>query len=261
MTAKDIKQLLAYKHANDVFIEECKTGDSGLGMKKLDAWVMPKSWSNMNITGYEVKVSRSDFLNDNKWMAYLPYVNSMYFVCPSGLIQPEEVPENIGLMWVSKTGTKIYTKRKAIFQEKEIPVSLFQYILMWRASINGEHSASKRLDNIDFWENWIKERRWSGEVGRQVSKKLNEMYHENVECVRQENNELKEQIENLKDIRDFLSEIGLNPNSRWTSRFSVKRELEKLKSGIPEGFENDIKRAIVSLRDVEETLEKIKKEE
>ena len=51
------------------------------------------------VRGYEIKVSRSDFVNDTKWQDYLPYCHQFYFVCPPDLIQPDELPKEIGLMY------------------------------------------------------------------------------------------------------------------------------------------------------------------
>jgi hypothetical protein len=62
--------------------------------------------------GFEFKVSRSDFLADQKsqrkryreggpkWKAYLRYCNLFYWVCPEGLIKPEEVEAPAGLIWI-----------------------------------------------------------------------------------------------------------------------------------------------------------------
>lgn len=68
--------------------------------------------------GFEFKVSRSDFLADQKirpkkfywgqeagggeakWRAYIKYCNLFFFVCPEGLIKPEEVEAPAGLIWI-----------------------------------------------------------------------------------------------------------------------------------------------------------------
>lgn len=52
------------------------------------------------VRGYEIKVSRQDFLTDKKWQEYLPYCNQFYFVVPKGLILPEELPPEIGLIYI-----------------------------------------------------------------------------------------------------------------------------------------------------------------
>lgn len=93
MKASFIKQVLAKKHSKDFFLCEVKTGPSwytsGLGI--IDAWAMKKSWANEKVTGYEIKVSRSDFVKDEKWTNYLPFCNEFYFICPKDLIKRDEV--------------------------------------------------------------------------------------------------------------------------------------------------------------------------
>ena len=49
-------------------------------------------------SGYEIKVSREDYLSDKKWQKYLPYCSWFYFIAPEGIIKKEELPEGIGLI-------------------------------------------------------------------------------------------------------------------------------------------------------------------
>jgi len=76
--------------------------------------------------GFEFKVSRSDFLADlkvrpkkfywgqqagggeAKWKAYLKYCNLFCFVCPEGLIKPEEVEAPAGLIWIVGIPPRFY---------------------------------------------------------------------------------------------------------------------------------------------------------
>lgn len=145
MTASDIIDLLAEKHAPDLFVPECKIGPTWTGKPlRLDGWAMKKSWANPRYIGYEVKVSRSDFLADKKWRDYLPFCSEFSFVCPKGLIAPEEIPEGIGLIYASDKGltTKVVAKRVGI----QFPESVAHYILMSRASIlKGSH----KIDGIN----------------------------------------------------------------------------------------------------------------
>ena len=88
LTSQDILRALEQKHWKDVFVSECKNGRSYGGHLRMDAWVMTPSWANQCSIVYEIKVSRSDFLNDKKYQHYFPYCNEFYFVCPPKLIQP-----------------------------------------------------------------------------------------------------------------------------------------------------------------------------
>ncbi len=140
ITEDGITKLLAKKHWNDIFIPQCKTGPTmyagkGEGPMILDAWVMPRSWTKP-IIGYEIKVTRQDFLRDHKWMGYTYYCNRFYFVVPNGLIAPGEIcgtmAELAGLMYVTKNEAAVRIVKPAPFL-RGIPSSeIFQYVLMWR---------------------------------------------------------------------------------------------------------------------------------
>lgn len=95
------------------------------------------------IRGFEFKVSRSDFLSDiklkpetiaynwnldryvAKWTKYLTYVNIFYWVCPSGLIQPNEIKEPAGLIWIP--GMVIKKRPRSI--NKDMDIKLLKEIL------------------------------------------------------------------------------------------------------------------------------------
>lgn len=66
-------QLLRKRHEKDLLVSECKTGSTWIsnGCRRLDAWVLKRTWSPVTMIGYEVKVSRSDFVNDMKWLREL----------------------------------------------------------------------------------------------------------------------------------------------------------------------------------------------
>lgn len=134
MTEDEVLKTLAAKHSRDLFIPHCKVGPSwyATGLSILDAWVMPLSWTRP-IIGYEVKVSRSDFKRDRKWWGYLQYTNVFYFVTPWGLLEAKEIPEEAGLIWLTKTGSGIrYMKKAPARWWHQIPQGIFQYVLMWR---------------------------------------------------------------------------------------------------------------------------------
>ena len=54
----------------------------------------------------EVKVTRSDFLADKKKPHRIEggLGNWRYYMCPEGMIQPEELPDGWGLLWINKRG-------------------------------------------------------------------------------------------------------------------------------------------------------------
>lgn len=137
ITANDILKLLLKKHKDDICVPECKHGQSWTKekVKRFDLWSMKKSYANPITWIYEIKISRQDFLQDNKWMTYLPYCTDFYFVAPAGIIDVSEVPEQAGLLLSSKNGTRLFCKKKAPHRHVDTPDCVFKYILMSRTKI------------------------------------------------------------------------------------------------------------------------------
>ena len=172
-TANDIIRVLANKHRDDVFIPECKDGPSQTrSHRRLDAWAMARSWSRPLVTGYEVKISRSDFANDNKWQDYLPLCNQLYFVCPANLIQPDELPPQVGLYWVSSGGSRAYLKKKAEHRSVQIPESLWRYIVMCRSVIGADRDGTMTKSRADWLRGWLEQKADLKELGVAVSRRV-----------------------------------------------------------------------------------------
>ena len=95
-----------------------------------DVFLVGLGWTKL----YEIKVSRSDFLADQKkecrkkhcvprfwgygkspperYLVQYPHLGSKrYYVCESGLITPEELPEGWGLYWVK--GNRFLQKKES----------------------------------------------------------------------------------------------------------------------------------------------------
>ena len=130
---------------------------------------MNRSWTSLTFTGYEVKTSRADFLGDQKWPDYLPLCHRLYFVCPYGLIQADEVPDQAGVLWASKGGTRLYTKRHAPRREIDPPVDLLLYVLMCRATLQS-YGERETEQNAAFWRRWLEEKEEKRRLGYEVSK-------------------------------------------------------------------------------------------
>ncbi len=134
VTSTDIKKALAKYHPKDYFLTECKTCSTYFpapqGMLKFDGLAMTRSYTAPCITGYEIKVSRSDFLGDNKWHLYLQYCNEFYFVVPVGLVAKNEIPEDVGLIYYYPETGKLLKKRRAVYRKIEEILEKHQ-ILGW----------------------------------------------------------------------------------------------------------------------------------
>lgn len=172
MTESDLTALLSTRHSDDVFFAQVKNGPTYTASKLLilDGWAMKKSYSQPCITAYEIKVSRSDFARDTKWTLAMPLCNRFFWVCPTGLIQPDEVPKETGLLWASKNGKKLVTKKIAPHHEHdELAVArLVTYLLYSRTQ-------ERRYDGAAFWRDWLRQKDERKELGVACSKKMQEI--------------------------------------------------------------------------------------
>ncbi len=245
---KSITDLLAYKHAEDVFVPQCKTGSTAYDQVMIfDAWAMKKAWAHPLITGYEIKTDRSDFDNDEKWMGYLPYCNKFYFVCPSKMIQPEELPDSVGLMWVATTGTRLYIKKKAPHRDIENPHDLMKYVLMCRVEIvRSTMYHGNRSEEVEYWKQWLEKEDEKKSVGHKVSKKLQGLFKTRVEDVERTNRHLKVENERLQIVAKVFKDMGIRSCS-WNLEEMIRERINETRQVLPVGIRD-------SLRNASETL-------
>lgn len=92
---------------------EVDTGTDDLNRRyRIDAVLAHRVDGRITFEGFEVKISRGDFLRDNKWQLYANYVDALSLVCPYGMVSPEEVPRGFGLMYYNPKTRKLRFKRK-----------------------------------------------------------------------------------------------------------------------------------------------------
>lgn len=192
VTSTDIKLALAEKHHRDFFLTEVKSGSTWLTapgyMKILDALAIKPSWTNTIFTGYEVKISRGDFLRDAKFYTYEELCNCLYIVCPKGMIDRTELPESIGLMYYDPDKKTLTTRKKAIFRKVEYSVEMLLYIIFSRLeSDRYPFFNSKR----DYFEEYVAGKRRNQDLAYAVKTKLV-----------QENARLEKELENIKHFME-----------------------------------------------------------
>ena len=247
--AEHISNLLASHHAEDVFVPECKNGPTQSVRDKLrilDAWVMLKSWSHWGTVGYEIKVSRSDFDQDQKWLEYLPYCHLFYFVCPGGLIRATDLPPGIGLMWVSQNGSKLHTKVHAHRHEPDPAklIELMSYVLM------------RKKDEPLYQSNQAQSKDDRMAALRQVVEQANERkalaYFVNSHITRRINdaqNKLSEAQTFKADADEIMKHLELlgirwDPEAyHWQERTRVIREIDALTGAVGDDTLEQLKRA------------------
>ena len=225
MTANDIIRLLRKRHKRDIFISECGVGNPyNYNAGRIDFWAIKRDWANSCMWGYEIKVNRSDFLNDKKWMKYLSICNEFYFVCPQKLIDPMEAPENAGLLWVSTTGTRVYTKKKAPYREINPPLDLFKHIILSRACFEGGECRQYNYKK-NYWKDWLQHKKIEGEFGALVSKKIQQRIKEEIDVVRKENTKLQKEAKSLKVLKNIAGSMNIDLLN-WFPENTVKRAIE-----------------------------------
>lgn len=229
ISAQMLLDLLATRHSGDVFIPECKDGPSqGCEHLRMDAWAMKRSWSNPNITGYEIKISRADFLQDEKWRGYLPYCNSFSFVTAPGVILPGELPDDVGWTVAASTGSCLFTKKKAPYRDVQIPESIWRYIVMCRTRITKETSTEGARE---FWTQWLASKNEDKYLGHRVGRKLKEVISKQIYEAQCENQRLKMELTGLQDVRTMLAkEFGFGVDGTVPDEWAVKRKLKRIQS-------------------------------
>lgn len=183
VTSTDIKIALSNKHIKDFFLTECKSGSTWFtvpgDMKILDALAIRKSWANPCFTGYEIKVSRGDFLRDSKFYRYEEICNCLYLVCPKGMIERTELPESVGLMYYDPEKKTLTTKKKAIYREITYSPDLLLYIIYSRLdSDRYPFFDSKR----EYFEEYVAQKKNSKNLAYSVKTRL---VQENADLINQ----------------------------------------------------------------------------
>ncbi|CDN44020.1 MmcB family DNA repair protein [Paenibacillus sp. P22] len=200
--ADQIKLALAEKHKEDFFLTEVKTGATwgSKDLLKFDAYAVKRSWAKPCLSGYEVKVSRNDFKQDDKWHAYMDYCHRFSFVCPSGLIDKTELPEEVGLIWYEASTKALHTKRRPLHRLIDIPADLMYYVLQSR--IDPERHPFFNSER-EFFEAYVADSYTRKKLGRDSGSK---MYQE-IRELRMKVERAAWEIEAARDARNLLGEI------------------------------------------------------
>lgn len=235
ITSTDIYKLLELKYPIEKFltIAECKIGSTWFktACSRFDMWVMARSWQNPRFIGCEIKVSRQDFLNDNKWQNYLPYCTELYFVASHGIIDSSEVPEQAGLLEATKNCKRLILKKKAPVRDIEIPQSLLVYILMCRARITADNTEQSKAS---LWADRLKEMEANKRIGSSVAWHIRDLANKQVKAVIEENKKLRDENRILQQIKECMESLGINAEEvRYGGRSRIEQKIKESLSGIP----------------------------
>lgn len=236
-TADDISKLLAEKHKQDVFVAQCKNGETwgSRNLLILDAWALKRTYSPLTMIGYEIKVSRQDFEQDQKWTGYMDLCNYFFFVCPAGLIRATDLPHQVGLIWVSQTGT-LHTKHKA---ERIVPDTsklndLLIYIMMARTKITNtyqvqqEDSSTPRVESL---RKVVEE----AESKQKLAYFVKTHIKSQEERLEKKEHEIQNREYTIKSFTERLARLGItwNPEENtWQDNQRVERQIDVLRNAI-----------------------------
>jgi len=260
--AGKIMALLNMKHCKDVVIPECKNGETwgARDLLKMDAWVLKRSYSPLTTIGYEIKCSRQDFEQDQKWTGYLDLCHEFYFVCPAGLIRATDLPNRVGIIWASKD--KLHTKRKAdrIEPDKLKLSRLLIYVVMSRskivaASMNEEDEPKSQLQLLREATEKANERK---ELAYFVKGHIRQLY----EQAREVDFNLRPREDNVKRFEEQLAKLGIVWDSKantWHDNMRIENEIRLLKNQISYRTLESMKRLANTLTGVVEEIEQYRK--
>jgi len=262
ITASQILALLETKHTKDVFIAECKNGETwgARDLLKLDAWVLKRTYSPLTTIGYEIKCSRADFENDQKWVGYLDLCHLFYFVCPAGLIRSTDIPSNIGLIWVSNAG-KLHTKRKATRATPDVQKQngLLIYSLMSRSKIVANmmdiNYSTEPPDRLQKYRDVIEKANERKELAWFVKSHIKKFAEE----VRKKDVEFGNREYAIKNFEERLLKLGISWDSSvddWTDRTRVTNEIDILGKQIDDTTLRNIESSGKQLVNLAEVIKK-----
>lgn len=146
----DLAEDLAIAKGGIPFLNVC-LGSAWLNSRnkktpRADLVVCRPSYKKFYLSIFEVKVSRSDFMNDirsGKWMAYLPHCNCFYFAAVKGILDISEIPQQSGLIIRGDKGW--YTRMAAPKINNEIPIATMKSLIFAKQR---RSAREKRLDDV-----------------------------------------------------------------------------------------------------------------
>lgn len=223
MTADQLLARLTKKHEGDVFVTECKDGPTHTrAHRRLDAWVLLKTWSPITTIGYEIKVSLADWRRDPKLHDYMPLCHLLYVVAPKGVVPPEELPAGVGLM--EPVGDeRLQVRRKAARREIALPGELMVYVLMCRTRVTRERDDQRSDPN---WRTaqlraWVAEKEDRRGLSWAVSRKIQERFERQQSELEAERRRSQE----LESVRARIQELGFDP-AHPVNSWQVRQRLD-----------------------------------
>lgn len=160
-------------------------------------------WSKQKregVIGYEIKVSRQDFIRDvknflHKQQDALDMCENLYYIVPSKLVDPGEVPEGTGLCWVNKAGGIVVKK---VAPRRKLTYDIDQIAALMSAGI-------AKVEPIRMPIKWLGEEITQDQFNEMVESKAQKRFNELSEWQIKNKVDLKV-MEKMAEIRDRSEE-------------------------------------------------------
>lgn len=260
VTAFDIGVALMdrYRRTGNGYWPEITVTDP-VGELRLDGVALEWSYGNMWIHGFEVKISRSDFLRDSKYTLYRKYCDTLTLVCPRKLIDRNEVPDGIGLMWYDPKTHEVKYRRKPEYDAPGTDTSQITKKLLKTLTQDVKfNSATNRWGHFKSAQDYVDQKTTMKNIGQTLGSKmalrLQQLEHQAEPKYQQE---LHGKAEAYKRLAKILSEHGFYmpqwevPTERTFAEFEA--DLSSMK---PTG---EVIRDIENLRDqLNRSIEQLK---
>lgn len=111
--------------------------------QKADVLAVRPSYTRFCVDIFEVKRSRADFKQDDKWPGYLPHCHRLYFAVEAGIAIPKDVPEECGLLVRGDKGWKAVKAARP--REVDIPIETLLSVIFYRCKFIQNHSSRMHL--------------------------------------------------------------------------------------------------------------------
>jgi hypothetical protein len=154
MTSSEIKSLLTTKYSPPAYAFFTEVAKSGVG--SFNGYIDGVAFAlypsmNHEIHGFEIKVSRQDFLREfekpEKSDNAMQWCNRWWLVAPKGICDKNELPKNWGYLEVASTANRLYKKKQAPLLEAGFNLSFIAGLL--RRSTEGTIPLSTLWNEVE----------------------------------------------------------------------------------------------------------------
>lgn len=200
------------------------------GPARADVVTIKPSYTRFNLSIYEVKVSRADFLSDirsEKWRSYLPHCHQFYFATVGDIVDKSDIPAEAG--WVDK-GKNGWSFRKHIkSRDVDIPVQTLQSLLFMRQrkSVRDRQVTMAEDAYSSAKQKFVRD---SSKLSKLIGQEIAEAFARRTE-IDDIRDQAKMTLNNLEyDVQQFEELMKSIPGCEETGKyFSMWRILEKAK--------------------------------